>query len=274
MTRRRTTSHGALETPNLSGLVHRLVTAALSMSLAALPLPASAWGSEGHRLVATLAEHQLSERARTEVDPLLALEPGATLASISTWATPSTAAWHYVNLPRDSGCRYDAARDCPDGQCVVAAIERQHKVLMSTAPDVDRLKALKYVVHFVADVHQPLHAGFADDKGGNTYQVQAFGRGTNLHALWDTKLIENWRGGEMTLLSELESKKAAEDDAVAPPLWAEESCRIVASPDFYPVRRRVGDDYIALWGPTLEGRLSAAGRRLARLLNESFSFAK
>ena len=84
----------------------------------------------------------------TEVDPLLALEPGATLASISTWAddtrTPSTAAWHYVNLPRDSGCRYDAARDCPDGQCVVAAIERQHKVLMSTAPDVDRLKALKY----------------------------------------------------------------------------------------------------------------------------------
>jgi hypothetical protein len=200
------------------------------------------------------------------------------LASISTWAddtrTPSTAAWHYVNLPRDSGCRYDAARDCPDGQCVVAAIERQHKVLMSTAPDVDRLKVLKYVVHFVADVHQPLHAGFADDKGGNTYQVQGFGRGTNLHALWDTKLIENWPGGESALLSELDSKKAAEDDAVTPALWAEESCRIVASPNFYPERHKVGNDYVASWGSALEDRLSAAGRRLARLLNESFSFNK
>jgi hypothetical protein len=179
-----------------------------------------------------------------------------------------------VNLPRASSYRYDAARDCPDGQCVVAAIERQRQVLMSSASDVDRLKALKYVVHFVADVHQPLHAGFADDKGGNAYQVQAFGRGTNLHTLWDTKLIENWPGGESALLSALESKKAAEDDAVAPALWAEESCRIVASPDFYPVRRKVGNDYVASWGSTLKGRLSAAGRRLARLINESFSFVK
>ena len=67
-----------------------------------------------------------------------------------------------MNLPSDSGCKYEAERDCLDGQCVVGAIERQARVLASSAIDADKLKALKYVVHFVADVHQPLHAGYAD----------------------------------------------------------------------------------------------------------------
>ena len=126
----------------------------------------------------------------------------ASLASISTCAddnrTPVTAPWHYVNLPRDGTCRYEAERDCVSESCVVAAIERQAAVLASSASDEARLSALKYVVHFVADVHQPLHAGFADDRGGNTYQLQAFGRGTNLHAVWDTaliQLIQQWPGG-------------------------------------------------------------------------------
>ena len=130
---------------------------------------AHASGAEGHRLIAALADQQLSVQARSEIAWLLAIEPGATLASISTWAddtrTPSTAAWHYVNMPRDAECHFDAARDCPGGVCVVGAIERQVAVLKSAAPDAVRLKALKYIVHFVADVHQPLHAGYADDRG-------------------------------------------------------------------------------------------------------------
>ena len=112
-----------------------------------LPHHAGAFGSEGHRIVATIAERQLSDRARSEVTRLLAIEPGATLASVSTWAdetrAPATAAWHYVNLPRDADCHYEAARDCPDGLCVVATIERQRRVLTSSAPDAERLKALK-----------------------------------------------------------------------------------------------------------------------------------
>lgn len=188
----------------------------VALALAALaPLHTYAFGTEGHQIVAALAEQRLSDHARAEAGKLLALEPGSTLVSISVWAdetrSPSTAAWHYVNLPRDADCQYDAARDSPDGQCVVAAIERQRRVLASAAPDVERLEALKYLVHFVADVHQPLHAGYADDRGGNKYQVQAFGRGTNLHAVWDSALIAQWPGGTSALFTELSASTLPPD---------------------------------------------------------------
>ena len=179
---------------------HLLATVLALMS----PLSAGAWGGDGHRIVAELAGRQLSVPAKAEVDRLLALESGATMASVSTWAdesrSPSTSAWHYVNLPRDgsAACTYDADRSCIDGHCVVDAMERQAAVLSSKAPDAARLKALKYLIHFVADVHQPLHGGFADDRGGNQFQVQAFGKGTNLHALWDSGLIDQWPGGAAT----------------------------------------------------------------------------
>lgn len=170
---------------------------------AAYPLETQAWGAEGHRLIADLAETRLTGATRSEVNRLLALEPGATLVSISTWAdefrTPITSSWHYVNLPREGGCHYDASQSCIQGNCVVGAIERQVNVLASTQPDEERLTAMKYLTHLVADVHQPLHAGFADDRGGNKYQMQAFGQGTNLHAVWDSGLIHNWPGGEESL---------------------------------------------------------------------------
>ena len=124
--------------------------------VAGMPTPASAWGSEGHRLVAEVAQGQLTGAARAEIDRLLSIEPGSTLASISTWAdefrSPSTASWHYVNFPRDGDCRYEPDRMCLQGSCVVGAIERQTALLASQAPDEERLKALKYVVHFVGRV--------------------------------------------------------------------------------------------------------------------------
>ena len=240
----------------------------------ALPLSAGAWGARGHRLAANLAFERLTPQARASVERLLALEPGATLASISTWAdetrSPSTAAWHYVNIPRDADCHYDEARDCPGGQCVIAAIERQRRVLASAASEAEKLRALKYAVHLVPDVHQPLHAGYADDRGGNKFQLQAFGRGTNLHALWDTGIIENWPGGQPALLAGLQSSKSLKDDATGPARWAEESCRVVSAPGFYPDQRKVGGSYGAAWDLVLQDRLSAAAQRLARLLNETF----
>ncbi len=133
-----------------------------------LALVAHAWGPQGHEVVATLAQARLTTRAQAEIDKLLALESGATLASISNWAdeqrSPLTAAWHYVNFPKNT-CTYDPARDCPDGSCVVGAINRQLAILGSAAPPEERLMALKYVVHLVGDIHQPLHAGHAEDRG-------------------------------------------------------------------------------------------------------------
>lgn len=243
---------------------------ALAMALAAIG--ARAWGTEGHQVVALIAEAQLTPKARAEIERLLAQEPGQTLASISTWAdehrNPATAAWHYVNFPRDS-CQYVAERDCPDGKCVVGAIERQLILLNSGDSDEHKLLALKYLVHFVADVHQPLHAGYADDRGGNQYQLQAFMRGSNLHALWDSGIIKSMNESPAAMAARLgrsSSSNANIDTSAA--FAAQESCQIVGLPGYYP-ERRVGQDYIDRFTPVLEARLALAGRRLARILNRT-----
>lgn len=231
---------------------------------------ALAWGPEGHQVIAHLAESQLTPAARLQVDRLLALEPGATLASVANWADESrsveTAAWHYVNFPRNT-CVYDAPRDCPDGNCLVGAIARQVAVLQADVSDAHRLTALKYLVHLVGDVHQPLHAGCRDDRGGNTYQLQVFMRGSNLHALWDSGLIYALHEDTETLTARLSRTLPP----VADTTWtaaqaARESCRIVRTPGFYP-ERRVGGDNIQRFTPVMEQRLQRAGSRLAGLLN-------
>lgn len=228
-------------------------------------------------MIANLAEQQLKPAAQAEVARLLALEPGSTLASVSTWAdehrSPQTGPWHYVNFPRDAACVYEPLRDCESGACVVAAIERQTAVLRSASADATRLKALKYVVHLIADVHQPLHAGFADDRGGNSYQVHGFGRGSNLHALWDSGLILNRPGAAAGLQAQIGAGKALKvnmpSKTSAPAQWASESCRIVTAAGFYPDGHKVDQAYADAHDEPLRAQLAAAAQRLAEVLNES-----
>ena len=242
---------------------------ACAMAMASLPPAANAWGTEGHQVIALIAQSQLTPAAKAEVDRLLAQEPGETLASISTWAdehkNPVTGPWHYVNFPRDS-CVYDEQRDCPDGHCVVGALQKELRILGSSASDEKRLNALKYVVHFEGDVHQPLHAGYQDDKGGNKYQVHTFGKGTNLHALWDSGLIKN--------MNEQPQQMAARLTAMPVPVVAadldvghaaEESCWVVAAPGFYP-GHKLDAQYVENFTPVLERRLLLAGARPAGVL--------
>lgn len=156
----------------------------------------------------------------------------------------------YVNFPRGD-CHYVAERDCPDGKRIVSALTRQIDVLTSDAPPEKRLLALKYVVHLDADIHQPLHAGFGDDRGGNSYQVQALGKGTNLHALWDGGL--GLLGPER--LSDVEPRLRAKMASVSagrlrPEVMAEESCRIASGDDFYP-GRHVSADYFGQYMPVV-----------------------
>jgi hypothetical protein len=277
-----------------SGPLVSWLAALIVLVLAAAPNPARAWGTQGHQVVANLAKTQLSAKAKLEVDRLLALEPGETLASISTWAdehrSPATAAWHYVNFPKNS-CTYSAKRDCRDGQCVVAAIDRQRDILASTATDESRLRALKYLVHLVADIHQPLHAGYGEDRGGNSYQLQAFMRGTNLHAFWDVGLIRaldqdievmtarlqatgdkaTGSGNDLGDPAKARSQAAQKLSGTLPSVAvqaAEESCRIVGQPGFYP-ERLVDMAYVQRFAPLMEQRLRLAGSRLAELINQA-----
>lgn len=258
---------GVVELPPLKTFLRAALVGLIACTVTPL---AFAWGSDGHKIVALLAEAQLTPVARKQVDRLLALEPTSTLASISTWAdehrNPATAAWHYVNFPRGD-CNYQPERDCPDGRCVVAAIDRQVEVLRTNGDEEKRLNALKYVVHFIGDIHQPLHAGYGDDHGGNSYQLQAFMRGSNLHAVWDTGLIKSLGlENEAIVKSLLKRPLPVEKTLVSTTKIAEESCRIVARSDFYP-ERLVTVEYLETYTPVLSYQLALAGSRLAQILN-------
>ncbi|MDH5822876.1 S1/P1 nuclease [Luteimonas sp. RD2P54] len=255
------------------------------MALAAAP--AQAWGPRGHRLVAELAAGALSPEVRAEVDALLRNEPDPTLPGIATWADElrakdpdlgrASAPWHYVNLA-ESGCSYVASRDCPDGDCVVEAIRSQAGILADRArPAHQRLQALKFVVHFVGDVHQPMHAGYARDKGGNTVQLSIpdgsrDGRGSNLHALWDSGLFDSRNESHSRQLARLRALPSSAGETADPAdaaRWAEESCRIVRREGVYPTRARIDPAYYTAWRPVAEQQLVHAGRRLASLLEHA-----
>lgn len=158
---------------------------------------AQGWGPEGHAIVADIAQQHLDPTAAAQVQALLQLEGLSRLDDIASWADntrkerPRTGGWHYVDIPLRADA-YLPPRDCPRDNCVIAQISHFSQVLADrSAAPAARLEALKWVVHFVGDVHQPLHAEDDDDKGGNTVQLQFFGRGTNLHAVWDGGLLRH-----------------------------------------------------------------------------------
>ena len=258
--------------PNLFGYLPRTALALCFAAALLLCAPAQAWGPVGHQTVAMAARAQLTPEALAHLQELLALEPGSTLGGLSTWAdehrSPETAPWHYVNFPQ-ADCNYRPARDCPDGQCIVAVLEAQLRILASRASPPARLQALKWVVHLVADVHQPLHAGMAEDRGGNRYQLQFLLRGSNLHALWDSGLIRHMGLDAPTLAARLARQFwPSSPGSLSVRAAAEESCRIARQPGFYP-DALVGADYIATYSPIVEQRLWLASVRLAALLSRA-----
>ncbi len=266
----------------VAGMIRPLVvTALLAIAATLAPSPAQAWGPKGHRLVARLAEARLSPDARSEVLRLLAVERQESLADIANWADElrqndpdlgrRSARWHFVNIG-EHDCRYDAARACPGGDCIVEAIRAQSAILADrTRSDRERLQALKFVVHLVGDVHQPMHAGYARDRGGNTVQVNYRGRGSNLHALWDSTLLNAHSEDAyyLRLRGERPRRSQAADASLSPERWAERACRIVTRPGVYPASARIGEDYIERHRPIAEEAIRQAGDNLARLLDRT-----
>jgi hypothetical protein len=246
---------------------------------------ARARGPLGHSVVAELAQRRLSPAAEREVERLLAPEHTTRLADVANWPDQirndpaqqalwkRTSRWHYINFSSDR-CRYVAPRDCPRGECVVATLARVARVLGDRSqPDAVRREALKFVVHLVGDVHQPLHAGYRPDLGGNRYQVQFEGRGSNLHKVWDSGLLNTRRLRWREYANLLDARPPPTLPPAIAPLddpyaqWAGESCRLTAAMDFYPSRRRIGSAYVDRNLPLAERRLREAARRLAEVLN-------
>lgn len=262
---------------------HRLLVGFLAV-LAVAP-SVHAWGRQGHAIVAELAQRRLSLAAEAEVERLLAAENTKSLADIASWAdelrddpsreelSKATAKLHYINF-RSDDCTYVPPRDCPGDQCVVGGLAKYVSVLADRSqPDAARLEALKFVVHFVGDVHQPLHAGYRDDKGGNLFQVQFQGKGTNLHSVWDSGLLGTHGNDWRAYAGELDARSPATLPPPIAPLenpyaqWAEQSC--AATRDIYPDGHKIDDAYVTAELPVAEGQLRVAGERLAEVLNRA-----
>ncbi len=236
-----------------------------------------AWSAKGHRTIAELADQQLSAGTRHALSGLLADEPSATLGAIASWADEvrdqeawrHTGRWHFLNFPQGE-CRYVAERDCADGRCIVAALEAQRAILRDRGADrARRIEALKFVVHLVGDIHQPLHAGYGFDRGGNDTQIRFNRMGSNLHSLWDGLLIDTLELDPPALLQRLGEKPLPAAGAVgrdSAARWAEESCALIESARIYPEKRFIDRAYIERTLPTAEAQMRLAAARLAAVL--------
>jgi len=273
-----------------------------------LPLRAVALGKEGHEIVARIAFDLLSPAARISVNHLLSDTAGAVgpelMVEAAFWpdeikrhpGTPvgifaefkvrnaaGTHPFHYCDF---AGDHYDAAADSEGGKSVVSAIERCKEILKGVGYSREqKQEALKFLIHFVGDIHQPLHAGRKADKGGNDIQIVAFlnrhpAKGFNLHEVWDTLLIQSRsRDSERYAATIRSSLTRATITAYGkerePVRWLEESHTLAITTAYVdPSGRAImaGDslraDYVRQNLPIIEKQLAKAGVRLALLLNE------
>ena len=255
--------------------------AALAVLLA--PVSLDGWGPQGHRLVAMVAANHLTPAARQEVRSLLGNE---TLADVAVWADAyvadhrETAPWHYVNIPLN-GSAYVSNRDCPRGDCVVDRIrDQQIRLANRSLGRAARATALKFVVHFVGDLHQPFHA-IGVERGGNGIPISVFGSSTcgrgdpsratcNLHGLWDSELIGRRRLRDGAYAAELERQiKVRRLNATGGAAeWAMES-HALARAAMLPAGGEAGEPYYRAHIATIDERLALGGLRLARLLNDA-----
>jgi hypothetical protein len=245
-----------------------------------------AWGTEGHHVTVLLAEKYLTGDSSTVARELLGSE---SILDASVWADnyrhdhPETGPWHYIDIPlRDT--TLDLRRDCPNGDCVLAKSQAFLAVLKDTHADAAaRREALKFVIHFVGDLHQPLHDEDDNDKGGNTRFVQLWphvpppGLTDNLHWLWDSGLIERINANDHAL-AEIIQRQITDADRTAwvkgsVEDWVLEAHRLAQTSAYQGLGSAtpavISAEYERQADQVIETQLARAGVRLAFLLNEA-----
>lgn len=243
------------------------------------PLPALAFGPTGHRIAGAIAEAHLCPEARSYIAPLL---DGTSLANAGVWADwirddPAWAKskpWHYLNAGDDEPLDR-AVRRSPDN--VLTAIERLEREISDTRRSrEERAEALRFFVHFLADVHQPLHIGRADDRGGNGIDVEGAGKRRSLHSLWDAEwLLGRDRldlSAQVQAVGALAAGQLRSWQSGSAREWAEESRALRPLVYGLPAaggdgRIRVDRTYLVMARNIVQQRLAQAGVRLAWRLN-------
>jgi hypothetical protein len=235
-----------------------------------------AWGQNGHRAVGLVAEQHLSKKAKKKIMQLL---DDNTLAEVSVWmddiksdnAYNHTHDWHWVTVP--DGLTYEEAEKNPKGD-IIAKIEEASRVLKAgKLTKQQEQEYIKYLVHLVGDIHQPLHVGGGDDQGGNAVKVQWFFQPSNLHRVWDSDMIESkdlsfteivrFLGNpDKGLIKQWQSATVRD--------WANESKGYRQQVYNMPEDKKLSYRYLYENYDTVEKRLLQAGIRLAGLLNEIY----
>ncbi|RAV27503.1 S1/P1 nuclease [Sinomicrobium soli] len=237
----------------------------------------SDWGPTGHRTVAEIAEKYLSRKAGKKISSLL---HGEKLAVGAAYADEIKSdpryryinPWHYVNIA--PGKHYGEAPANPQGD-LVTAIEKCAEVLRDdNATEEDKVFYLKLLVHFIGDLHQPLHVGRAEDKGGNDIQVRWFNEGTNLHSVWDSRMIDHYKMSYTELADSYpdisrDDLRAISGGTVGE--WVEES-RLLADRVYASAGMgdKLGYKYMYDHFDTVREQLRKGGIRLAAVLNDIF----
>ena len=265
-----------MTTRRISG---RTLTAVAALCLLCPLRAVFGWGHEGHQVIGLIAEHYMTADALAKAGQLL---DGATIDSIASWADDyrrdhrETGPWHYIDIPL-ADSKIDMARACPNGGCVIAQTEHFLAVLKDPKADkAAKAEALRFVVHFVGDLHQPLHDEDNGDKGGNDRHV-IFGKPDNLHWIWDTGLLEHINRNPEALAAELESHITAQDRTAwekgSIGDWVLEGHRFAQTVAYRDLgtgnAAPITPAYEQQADPVIELQLEKAGVRLAYLLNMS-----
>jgi hypothetical protein len=241
------------------------------------------WGYTGHRTIGQIAQNHLNSKAKEAVKNLLG---DTSIADACTWADDArkepefaeTANWHFLNLPL--GLSFEDFKkyvDTLSQENVYSALNKAKVAL--TNPDASKMQkvhALKFIMHFVGDLHQPMHVSRAEDKGGNTIQLNYDDKGTNLHSLWDTKMLEK-QGLTYDQLATKYDNIAADDikqwqsDPIVTWLWEsyQITTQLYAEIDLMN-KRVIDDEYYQKHLPIVEKRIQQAAVRLAGVLNEIY----
>ncbi len=235
------------------------------------------WGQTGHRTTGAIAQKYLSKKAQRAIDKLL---DGESLAFVSTYADEiksdnayrSYGPWHYVNVPFDK--TYDTHEHSDKGD-LIQGIDTCINVLKSDeATQQEKSFHLRLLVHLVGDLHQPMHTGISDDKGGNDFQVRWYNDGTNLHSVWDTRMIESYGMSYTELANNMPELSKTERQIIAGGThrdWMEDSRKVVK--EIYAtteVGDKLGYRYMYDHFSTVRSQLQKGGIRLASMLNELF----
>ena len=252
----------------------KLLSALILLALT-LPQRALAWGHTGHAVVADIAQAHLTPSALAEVKRLLAVEGDKNLSDIASWAdlakreglpgSPS----HTIRLPLDNSPA--EPHPCPGHFCADDALTLYGAVLADPKrSDAEREVALKYIVHLVGDLHQPLHD---TDATGSGIKVVFDGKQTELHAVWDSGIIDEHGGSAEKIAKDLMQSKLNVTTGGAPVDWAKEGLLIAQTQIYNSVPLHptspviLPSDYAKAKWPIVQQRLLQGGLRLAALLN-------